>query len=67
MFYNSEGSDPSEVRDRLLSLGFKATQGNYDYEYNWDKSANVDDMVWFGDKIRRTLEGYKILFKMETI
>jgi hypothetical protein len=65
--YNSEGANPSHVRDRLMAIGFKAIQGNFDYEYEWDKTPSVDEIVWFGDKIRATLEGCKVQFKMETI
>jgi hypothetical protein len=65
--YSSEGANPSVVRERLMAIGFKAIQGNFDYEYEWDKNPTIDEIMWFGDKIRVTLQGSKVQFKMETI
>lgn len=67
VMFNSEGARPSEVANVLYNLGFTAVQGNYDFEYDWGRSANVKDIIWFGDKIHSTLKGYKVLFKLETI
>lgn len=51
IMFNSEGSSPSEVKNQLLNMGFKATKGNYDFVYEWDEeTASVEDLVWFADK-----------------
>ena len=55
--FNSEGSSPSEVRDQLLNLGFKATKGNYDFVYEWkEDTTNMEELLWFADKIHSTLK-----------
>ena len=64
--FNSEGSKPSEITDRLRILGFKPTTGAYDFMYEWDKKASVKDALWFADKVHATLKGCNCLFKMET-
>jgi hypothetical protein len=64
---NSEGAKPSEIVDKLLGLGFKATKGSHDFVYEWDEAADVKDVIWFGDKIHAVLKGSKVLFSMETI
>jgi len=67
VFFSSEGAKPSEVVNRLSMLGFKPITGAYDFVYEWDKNASVEEAVWFGDKIAEALRGYNILFKIETI
>lgn len=68
IMFNSEGSPPSEVRDQLLNLGFKAASGSYDFEYNWDKEEiSVEDLVWFADKIHAALKAHKIYFTIESL
>ena len=68
IMFNSEGSMPSEVRDQLLNLGFKAAAGNYDFVYEWDKEeVTVEDLVWFADKIHSTLRKNNVLFTIESI
>ena len=42
--FNSEGSSPSEVKDQLMNLGFKAAKGSYDFLYEWDEEeATVEE------------------------
>ena len=67
VWFNSEGSRPAEVTKRLLSLGFRPVKGSYDYVYEWDQSANVDDLVRFADKVHLTLQGLDVLFRLETV
>ena len=33
----------------------------------WDDGADVEDAIWFADKIHATLKGYNILFQIETV
>jgi hypothetical protein len=68
LIFNSEGSSPSEVKDQLLNLGFKAAKGNYDFVYDWEKKeVTVKDLVWFADKIHSALKNNNVLFTIESI
>ena len=66
--FNSEGSSPSEVKNQLLNLGFKAAKGNYDFVYEWDKNATgIEELVWFADKVHTTLKNMRVYFSLETV
>lgn len=68
IFFSSEGAAPSEVKDQLLNMGFKATTGNYDFVYDWrNKSVEIEELVWFADKVCAALKGCKVYFSIETI
>lgn len=67
ILFNSEGSNPSDVKNQLLNLGFKAAKGNYDFVYEWDKDElKVDELVWFADKVHAALKESKVFFSIET-
>ena len=68
IMFNSEGNSPSEIKDQLLNLGFKATKGNYDFVYDWNEEfTNVEDLVWFADKVHSTLKKSNVYFTIETL
>ena len=68
IMFNSEGNSPSEIKDQLLNLGFKATKGNYDFVYEWkEDSTNLDELVWFADKVHSTLKKSNVYFTIETL
>jgi len=68
ILFNSEGRSPSEVKDLLLNMGFKANKGNYDFVYEWDEeSAEIDELIWFADTVHSALAECKVLFEIETI
>ena len=68
IMFNSEGALPSEIKNQLLNMGFKATKGNYDFVYDWGKEvANVDELVFFADKVHSALKNDKVYFNIETI
>ena len=68
IMFNSEGARPSEVKDSLLNMGFKATKGNYDFVYDWGKEvAGVDELVFFADKVLSSLKNCNVYFSIETI
>jgi len=68
IMFNSEGSNPSEVKNQLLNLGFKVTKGNYDFVYEWDKDlVNIDELVWFADKVHAALKDTRVIFSIETV
>lgn len=53
VIFNSEGTKPSEIVDRLRSLGFSLIKGEQDMVYNWPDSATAEDAIWFADKFRQ--------------
>jgi hypothetical protein len=65
--FHSEGAKPSEVADRLLGFGFAPTQGNYDFVYDWKSAATTDQILDLGDEVRRLLQGYRVLYEIETV
>jgi hypothetical protein len=68
ILFSSEGDSPSEIKDLLLNMGFKATKGNYDFVYEWDEeSTDVDELIWFADKVHSALKNSNVLFDIETI
>ncbi|RLF29680.1 MAG: hypothetical protein DRN08_00980 [Thermoplasmata archaeon] len=68
IMFNSEGSSPSEVKNQLLNMGFRATKGNYDFVYEWSKeSVDVDELIWFADKVHAALKNTGVYFTIETI
>ena len=66
IMFNTEGSLPSEVVDRLQMIGFKPCTGNYDFVYNWDKNATLEDTIYFADKVHEVLKGMGVMFSTET-
>ena len=68
LMFNSEGSSPSDIKDQLLNLGFQASQGNYDFVYEWNKEeVPLKELVWFADKVHQALRETKVNFTIETI
>ncbi|MCK4332900.1 MAG: hypothetical protein KAV40_04910 [Thermoplasmatales archaeon] len=68
IMFSSEGALPSEIKNQLLNMGFKATKGNYDFVYDWRKeAASVDELVFFADKVHSALKNNKVYFNIETI
>lgn len=68
IMFNSEGSKPSEVKDQLFNMGFKAAKGNFDFVYEWDEeSSSVEDLVWFADKVHSALKNTNVYFSIETV
>jgi hypothetical protein len=67
VWFRSEGGKPSEINQRLMSLGFKPMQGTHDFVYEWGKKVDVEEILRFGDKVQMTLQGLDVMFKLETI
>ena len=67
VMFSSEGVRPSEVVDRMHTLGFKPCHGAYDFEYDWDNKATIKDAIWLIDRIHAELEGMKVTFRTETL
>jgi len=68
IMFHSEGAAPSEIKDSLLNMGFEATKGNYDFVYEWPtKTADVNELVFFADKVHTALRGSNVYFSIETL
>lgn len=68
IMFNSEGASPSEVKTQLMNMGFKAARGNYDFEYDWGKEdANIEELIFFADKVHAALKRCNVSFTIETI
>jgi hypothetical protein len=68
VFFNSEGSAPSEIKNQLMDMGFKATKGNYDFVFDWGKEkADIEELVFFADKVHTALKHSNVYFNIETI
>lgn len=67
IWFNSEGGKPSEVNQRLMSLGFKPIHGTHDFVYEWGNHVDVEEILRFGDKVQMTLKGLDVMFKIETL
>ena len=66
--FNSEGALPSEIKDSLLNMGFEATKGNYDFVYKWANNiTEIDELVYFADKVHAALKGSNVYFSIETV
>ena len=66
VMFSSDGARPSDVVNRLVAIGFKPAKGNYDFVYEWDKKARVEDAIWLADKIHESLSGMDVQFRTET-
>lgn len=66
VMFSTEGNMPSDVVDRLQMIGFKPCTGNYDFVYEWDKNATIEDSMGLADKVHGVLEGMGVMFSMET-
>ena len=68
IIFNSEGASPSEVKNQLLNMGFKATKGNYDFVFDWRaEKVDIDDLIFFADKVHSALKSSNVFFNIETI
>lgn len=67
ILFNSEGAIPSEIKNDLMNMGFKAARGNYDFVYDWGRDAELDEIVFFADKVHAALKNSKVFFNIETI
>lgn len=67
IWFNSEGSEPTVVVERLLAMGFKPIKGRYDHVYNWRRDVELDEVLRLGNAVHETLKGCKVLYKLETV
>jgi hypothetical protein len=66
--FNSEGPSPSDIKNQLMNMGFQATKGNYDFVFDWGKEkVDINDLIFFADKVHTALKHSKVYFTIETI
>jgi hypothetical protein len=66
--FNSEGPSPSDIKNQLMNMGFQATKGNYDFVFDWGKEkVDINDLVFFADKVHTALKHCRVYFTIETI
>ena len=66
IFHNSEGTPPSEVVERVTSVGFKIQKGYYDFVYEWDEQESLNEVLKIADVLHKVLKGTNTTFKLET-
>jgi len=68
IMFNSEGVAPSDIKNQLLNMGFKAKKGNYDFVFDWGtEKADINELIFFADKVHAALKNCKVFFNIETI
>jgi hypothetical protein len=67
VWFSSNGKKPSDITERLLSMGFRPVEGYYDYVYEWDTNADVREILKIGDQVQNTLKDTGTMFKLETV
>lgn len=68
ILFNSEGASPSDVKTQLMNMGFQAARGSYDFVFDWGKDhADIDELVFFADKVHSALKHCNVSFTIETI
>ena len=66
IWFTSEGAGPTDVIERLRSLGFKPLRGYHDHVYDWKREVGIDEIIQIANVVHGTLKGMKVLYKLET-
>lgn len=67
MYFGTNGASISEVVKKVESLGFRASLGPVDFEYDWhDKMPKKEDVFALGDKLIKLLKDTGIIFNLDT-
>ena len=67
IWFSSEGASPTEVVDRLRSMGFQPIKGYHDHVYDWKKKVKLEDILQLSDALHETLKGLNVIYKLETV
>ena len=63
---DSEGASYSHVAELLEDLGFRRQATQYDFVYDWGRSATVRETLDFADRIQTALKGSRVYFRIES-
>jgi hypothetical protein len=66
MHHSSEGASVREVLSRLSEIGFQASLGLYDYQYEWGRNVTSEDVLDLVDKVIEVLRGCNVWFHFTT-
>ena len=66
VYHSSEGKPPTEVVERIASVGFKPMKGYYDFVYEWNEQESVEEVLKIADVLHNVLKGTGTTFKLET-
>ena len=66
LWFDSEGTNPTTVAEKLRAMGFKPIRGQYDHVYDWGRSVDLQEILQIGTAVHETLKGLKVLYKLET-
>ena len=66
LWFDSEGTNPTTVAEKLRAMGFEPIKGRYDHVYNWGRSVDLREILQIGTAVHETLKGLKVLYKLET-
>jgi hypothetical protein len=63
---SSEGASYPEVADTLEDLGMRPHREGYDFVYDWERPATVQESLEFADRLQEALRGKKVFFRIES-
>ena len=66
VWFNSEGTSPLEVVEKLRSMGFEPLKGYHDHIYDWKRNVELSDVIKLANMVHETLKGLKVFYKIET-
>ena len=67
MHFGTDGIKPSDVAEKIESLGFETKFGSVDFVYDWkDKKPSKEEVLSLGDKIAVMLKGSGAVFNIDT-
>jgi hypothetical protein len=66
IWFNSEGSNPTVVAEKLRNMGFKPVKGHYDHVYDWGRTIDLEEVFQIANAVHETLKGLNVIYKLET-
>jgi len=67
IWFNSERVEPQKIVESLQGMGFTPLRGPYDHIYEWSREVDLDEILQLGNTVHKTLKGFKVLYKLETV
>jgi hypothetical protein len=67
VLHNVDGEKASKIFEILSEIGLKPSYGLHDFEYNWDKDVNFQEILRLLDRIISKLKGTGAILKFSTI
>jgi hypothetical protein len=63
----SEGAGPTVLVEKLQAMGFRPVRGHYDFEYDWGRTVELEEVFQIGNAVHETLKGLKVMYRLETV